>query len=90
MSFNDENCIITLTSAVINLLEFNEIKFILGHELGHFLLSHNIEENINLESQEGYIKKRAQEISVDRIGLLACKDINIATKAIKPDKHLKK
>ena len=82
MSFNDENCIITLTSAVINLLEFNEIKFILGHELGHFLLSHNIEENINLESQEGYIKKRAQEISVDRIGLLACKDINIATKAI--------
>ena len=35
-----------------------------------------------MESQEGYIKKRAQEISVDRIGLLACKDINIASRAI--------
>ena len=49
---------------------------------GHFLLSHNIEEQHLVESQEGYIKKRAQEISVDRIGLLACKDINILESAI--------
>ena len=48
----------------------------MGHELGHFLLGHNIEEQHLVESQEGYIKKRAQEISVDRIGLLACRDIN--------------
>jgi hypothetical protein len=82
MSFSKDSCIITLTSAVINLLNFDEIKFIMGHELGHFLLSHNIEEQYINESQEGYIKKRAQEISVDRIGLLACKDIDIATKAI--------
>lgn len=82
ISFNKDNCIITLTSAVINLLDFEEIKFVIGHELGHFLLSHNIEEQHSVESQEGYIKKRAQEISVDRIGLLACKDINIASRAI--------
>lgn len=82
ISFNKDNCIITLTSAVINLLDFDEIKFVIGHELGHFLLSHNIEEQYLAESQEGYIKKRAQEISVDRIGLMSCKDINIATRAI--------
>ena len=82
MSFSKESCIITLTSAVINLLEIDEIKFVIGHELGHFLFSHNIEEHQMQESQEGYIKKRAQEISVDRIGLLACKDIDIATRAI--------
>ena len=82
ISFNKDNCIITLTSAVINLLDFDEIKFVIGHELGHFLLSHNIEEKHSTESQEGYIKKRAQEISVDRIGLMACKDISIATRAI--------
>lgn len=82
ISFNRNNCIITLTSAVINLLDFKEIKFVMGHELGHFLLGHNIEEQHLVESQEGYIKKRAQEISVDRIGLLACRDINIATRAI--------
>ena len=82
MSFNKESCIITLTSAVINLLDFDEIKFVMGHELGHFLLSHNIEEKKFLESKEGYIKTRAQEISVDRLGLLACGDIDVATKTI--------
>jgi hypothetical protein len=82
ISFSRDSCIITITSAVINLLDFEEIKFVLGHELGHFLLSHNIEERQIEKSQEGYIKKRAQEISVDRIGLLACKDINAATGAI--------
>jgi len=82
ISFSKESCIITLTSAVINLLNFNEIKFVMGHELGHFLLSHNIEEQQAQESQEGYIKKRAQEISVDRVGLLACKDVDVATRAI--------
>tara|TARA_B100000780_G_scaffold70314_1_gene46899 strand:+ start:1174 stop:2262 length:1089 start_codon:yes stop_codon:yes gene_type:complete len=82
MSFNKESCVITLTSAVINLLDLNEIKFVIGHELGHFLLSHNIEEKYASVSQEGYIKTRAQEISVDRIGLLACKDIDVATQAI--------
>lgn len=82
ISFDKENCIITLTSAVINLLDFEEINFVIGHEIGHFLLSHNIEQQHSVESQEGYIKKRAQEISVDRIGLMACKDINIAVRAI--------
>ena len=82
VSFNRESCVITLTSAVINLLNYDEIKFVIGHELGHFLFSHNIEELQLKGSKEGYIKKRAQEISVDRIGLLACKDINIATAAI--------
>lgn len=82
LSFSKDKCIITVTSAVINLLNSNEINFILGHELGHFLFSHNIEERNKAESQEGYIKKRAQEISVDRIGLMACKDINIATRAM--------
>ena len=82
MSFDKESCVITITSAIINLLSFDEIKFVLGHELGHFLFGHNIEEVQTQESKEGYIKKRAQEISVDRIGLWACQDIDAATRAI--------
>lgn len=82
MSFSKESCVITLTSAIINLMDFEEIKFILGHELGHFLLSHNIEETQTQESKEGYIKTRAQEISVDRLGLLACRNIDVATRAV--------
>ncbi len=80
VAFSRDNCILTLTSKIINLLNFDEIKFVMGHELGHFLLGHNLETQSS--SLESYIKKRAQEISVDRIGLLACKDINVATKAI--------
>lgn len=82
MSFDKKSCIITMTSEIINLMSFEEIKFVMGHELGHFLFSHNIEEMQVIASKEGYIKKRAQEISVDRIGLWACGDMNIATRAI--------
>ena len=82
VSFSKESCIITLTSKIINLLNFEEIKFVIGHELGHFLLGHNLETSSQIINLESYIKKRAQEISVDRIGLLACKDLNVATKTI--------
>tara|TARA_B100000575_G_C23068970_1_gene615639 strand:+ start:69 stop:1160 length:1092 start_codon:yes stop_codon:yes gene_type:complete len=82
MSFSRESCIVTLTSAIINLLDLEEMKFVLGHELGHFLLSHNLEQADSLETKEGYVKQRAQEISVDRLGLMACRDLNIATRAM--------
>ena len=82
ISFSKESCIITVTSAIINLLDLEEMKFVLGHELGHFLLSHNLEQVDPLETKEGYVKKRAQEISVDRLGLMACRDLNIATRAM--------
>lgn len=80
---NDKNnCVVTLTSAIVNLLDFEEMKFIIGHEIGHFLLSHNIEERMNENSHEGFIKSRGSEISVDRIGLLACKDFDVAMRSI--------
>ena len=82
VSFNKNACILTLTSKIINLLNSEEIKFVIGHELGHFLLSHNIEEQLDYKSKESFLKKRSQEISVDRIGLWACGDINIAIRAI--------
>jgi len=82
ISDSKDKCIITLTSAVINLLSNDEINFIIGHELGHFLLHHNIEEIMHEDSKETFIKKRAQEISVDRIGLLACKNLDVSIRAI--------
>ena len=80
LSFNTEGCIITLNSSLVNLLKINELEFIIGHELGHFLLQHN-RKYID-GSPESLISNRAMEISVDRIGLCACKDLHVAIKAI--------
>ncbi len=80
LSFNTEGCIITLNSSLVNLLKINELEFIIGHELGHFLLQHN-RKYID-GSPESLISQRAMEISVDRIGLCACKDLHVAIKAI--------
>lgn len=80
ISFTKDSCIITLSSKLCNLLNSDEITFVIGHELGHFLLSHTIENIIT--SKETLIALRAKEISVDRIGLWACRDINIAIRTI--------
>jgi len=77
-----DKCIITFTSPLVNLLTIDEIKFTVGHELGHFLLNHCLEDWVSNESQQSLIKKRAGEISCDRIGLLACKDISVSIKSM--------
>ncbi|MDG2229563.1 MAG: M48 family metallopeptidase [Gammaproteobacteria bacterium] len=80
LSFNTEGCIITLSSSLVNLLKINELEFIIGHELGHFLLQHHRKHKDG--SPESLISQRAMEISVDRIGMCACRDLNVAIKAI--------
>tara|TARA_B100000029_G_scaffold508371_1_gene595093 strand:- start:1459 stop:2556 length:1098 start_codon:yes stop_codon:yes gene_type:complete len=79
------SCLIVLHSEIINLLNFDEIEFIIGHEIGHFLLDHhlyNIEPNEKNRSSKEFALQRAQEISADRIGLWACGDLNIAMESI--------
>ena len=77
-----DKCIVTLTSPLVNMLTINELNFTIGHELGHFLLNHCIEDWVNDDSQESLIKRRAQEISCDRIGLIACKNFDVSIKSI--------
>ena len=79
------SCLIVLNSEIVNLLDFDEIEFIIGHEIGHFLLDHHLyimeadEEN---RSSKEFALQRAQEISADRIGLWACGDLSIAMETI--------
>ena len=79
-STNNGDCIIQLTSGIVNLLSLNELKFIIGHELGHFLLGHGVvhknENEINLYG------KKYQEISADRIGAFVVDDINDAYRSL--------
>ena len=81
ISYSSESCIIILSSELVSLLSQDELEFVIGHELGHFLLRHTLELR-GSESKESYLHLRAKEISVDRLGLWACKDLDAAMKAI--------
>ncbi len=72
---NGEQYIIKLHSGLIQLLEPEELAAIVGHELAHAGYRHMIE-GPESESQAlfTYERRRAQEISADRVGLLAVAD----------------
>lgn len=76
-------CILRFTSSLIEILSEEEFSFVAGHELGHFILNHSPIDNVSKpQSLEYYIKQRAQEISADRLGLIACESLNIAIGAL--------
>jgi len=82
-SGNYADCVIRLSSGLIDILEDEEIEFVIGHELGHFLYDHGlaIRSNKN-DSLEFLIQKRAQEVSADRIGLLASESLDVSIRAM--------
>jgi len=80
--FEKRGCVIALNSELINLMSNGEIQFVMGHEIGHFLMNHNYFDDDPKITEEESIRSRAGEISSDRIGLLACKDVDIAIKAM--------
>ncbi len=89
-------CIIRFSSGLIDILSHDEYQFVVGHELGHFLLSHSFPNDIGDDSSaEFYMQQRAQEISADRMGLIACASLDVAIKALLKtvsglnDKHLR-
>jgi hypothetical protein len=80
---NDSECVIRLSSALIEILTAEELEFVIGHELGHFLLSHHgLGNTDSAGSLEDYIQYRAQEISADRIGVIASGSLEVALKAM--------
>lgn len=80
---NDNDCIIRLSSGLIDILEYAEIEFVIGHEIGHFLFSHGLALSTpGNESLELSIQKRAQEISADRVGLLASESLDVSIRAL--------
>ncbi len=79
-STNENECIINFSSQIIKLLNFEELKFVAGHEIGHFLLGHGLVHRN--ENEVNVFNKRYQEISADRIGVICVSDINYAYKAL--------
>jgi hypothetical protein len=89
---------IWLSSGLIKGLNDFELKFIIGHELGHWYYEHFrypvIEPNAGPLFVARQQLSRAAEVSADRFGLIACGDVDVALRAILktasglPDEHI--
>ena len=76
----ESECVIRVSSGLISLMTEKELMFVLGHELGHFLFSHGGKHN--QDDEVAYFRSsHAQEISADRVGLVACGALDDAIRA---------
>ena len=78
-----DSCVLRFTSGLIRLLSFDELRFVFGHELGHFLLGHG-SHSLFLpdDSAETYMVMRSRELSCDRLGYVAAGSAELALRAI--------
>ena len=77
------HCFINLTSGLIELLDADELIFVIGHELGHFLLNHGVARHSSSDSTVEHIAaSKRMEISADRVGMLACENLEKAVWAM--------
>ena len=84
---SNSTVIIIFTSTLINGMSLEELDFVIGHELGHFLFGHldygNLFECNSLLSDNNIFQlHQAREISADRIGLLVSNSPAITLRAI--------
>ncbi len=79
--------VFVLTSSLVERLNDKELAFVVGHEYGHFALRHRRknpidEEDFPLGAAYFQMLQRASEISADRVGLVACRDVKSALSAL--------
>jgi len=82
-----ERFTVVISSALVERMKIDEIRFVIGHEVGHFLCGHwrypNEDEQGSLGDRLATLSlMRAAEISADRIGMLACGSLEHACAAM--------
>ncbi len=78
---NNDNLIVILTSGLVNIMTMDELSFVIGHEIGHYLLGH-LHYICDVNDKRLIEYSQAREISADRIGFICSKDINTSIKAM--------
>lgn len=78
---------VVLSSALVMLLNSDELLYVIGHEVGHFLCGHyKYPSRTGMEGTGQHLAslqlQRAAEISADRFGLLTCRKIDTACSAM--------
>ena len=81
---DDGPVLVLVSSGLVKLVSPIELRFVLGHELGHFVFGHFAYPSAgdSRDSLRLLELQRASEISADRAGLLACRDVDVALAAI--------
>ena len=68
-----QRCLVTVSSSLVELLSDDEMKFVVGHEIGHFLLRHgDVKHDEVFSNIDQMFASKYKEISADRVGLIAC------------------
>ena len=81
------NAVVFVNSGLVENLTMEEIAYVFGHELGHFLTPLNLRTISDGQgghvpaSMEDAIIYRQLEISMDRFGLVVCQDLKVAYSA---------
>jgi Peptidase family M48 len=77
--------ILGVTSGLIQLMDIDELKFVIGHEIGHYIMGHHRRtppESEGVDSINFRSLQRMAEISADRVGFLACPRADASFRAI--------
>ena len=81
------NAVIFVNSGMIERLSMEELVYVMGHELGHYIMplpTRSISDGqggSRPASMEDAVVQRKLEISMDRFGLVACRDLQVACSA---------